>query len=162
MTSRKLPAVWHCPTCGARLVSKNLWHSCGRWTLEELFRSSPPAVLALARKYVAMLRSLGDVQVIPQKTRLVAVARVRFAGLKPRRDGFVASFALHRWLKSPRIVDTVDYGPRWRGHYVRVQSKGDLDDQLRRWLQESHDVVGMQSDLGRGAPADRATKTSRR
>jgi hypothetical protein len=156
VASRKLPDVWQCPNCGARLVSRNLWHSCGRWTLEALFRSSPPTVLALAEKYVAMLRSLGDVEIIPQKTRLVAVARVRFAGLKPRRDGFVAAFALHRWLKSPRIIDTVDYGPRWRGHYVRVQSDEDLDDRLRGWLQESHDVVGMQRDLGSRAPADRA------
>lgn len=155
MAPRKLPAVWRCPDCGARLVSKNLWHSCGRWTLEALFRASPPPVLALARKYVAILRSLGDVQVIPQKTRLVAVARVRFAGLTPRKDGFVASFALHRWLKNPRIIDTVDYGPRWRGHFVRVQSNADLDDQLRSWLQESHDVVGMQSDLGSRTPAKR-------
>jgi hypothetical protein len=25
-----------------------------------------------------------------------------------------------------------------------VQSPSDLDDQLRQWLQESHDIVGMQ------------------
>lgn len=150
--SRKLPPVWHCPKCGARLVTRNLSHSCGQWTLETLFRSSSPSVLVLARKYVAMLRSLGDVQVIAQKTRLVAVARVRFAGLTPRKNAFVASFALHRWLKSPRIIDTVDYGPRWRAHFVRVESRGDLDDELRSWLQESHDVVGMQSDLGSPPP----------
>jgi hypothetical protein len=105
-----------------------------------------------------MLRSLGDVQVIAQKTRLVAVARVRFAGLTPRKDGFVANFALHRWLKSPRIIDTVDYGSRWRAHRVRVQSAGDLDDQLRTWLQESHDVVGTQSDLRSRAPAAHASR----
>jgi hypothetical protein len=35
---------------------------------------------------------------------------VRFAGLAPRRGGFQASFALHRWLDSPRIVKRVDYG----------------------------------------------------
>jgi hypothetical protein len=27
---------------------------------------------------------------------------------------FLASFALHRWLDSPRIVKTADYRPRWR------------------------------------------------
>jgi hypothetical protein len=59
----------------------------------------------------------------------------------------MASFALHRWLANPRIVKTVDDGPRWRGHYVRIGSAVDLDDELRAWLQESHDVVGMQSDL---------------
>ena len=30
---------------------------------------------------------------------------------------------------------------------TRITSAADLDDELRAWLQESHDVVGMQSDL---------------
>jgi Domain of unknown function (DUF5655) len=136
--------VWTCPRCGARLVSRNLWHSCGRFTLEDLFAGAAPGVLELAGEYVAMLRSLGDVQVLPQKTRLVCVARVRFAGLTPRRRGFQANFALHRWLDSPRIVKRVDYGPRWRAHHLNVQARADLDDELRAWLQESHDVVGLQ------------------
>ena len=145
--------VWTCPRCGARLVSRNLWHSCGRFTLEALFAGAAPGVLELAREYVAMLQSLGDVQVLAQKTRLVCVARVRFAGLSPRKRGFQATFALHRWLDSPRIVKKVDYGPRWRGHYVRVQARADLDDELRGWLQEAHDVVGLQADLpGRPPP----------
>jgi hypothetical protein len=140
-------SLWHCPKCGARLVSRNLWHSCGLFTLEALFSGSTSGNLAAARKYVALLESLGDVQVLPQKTRLVAVARVRFAGLYPRKNDFLAAFALHRWLASPRIVKTADYGPRWRGHFVRIASAADLDDELRAWLQESHDVVGTQSDL---------------
>jgi hypothetical protein len=136
--------VTRCPRCGARLVTKNLWHSCGAFTLEALFARSTPAALAVARQYCDILRSLGDVQVLPQKTRLVAVGRVRFAGLVPRRDGFLANFALHRWLRSPRVVATEEFGPRWRIHRVRVASAADLDDELRAWLQESYDVVGMQ------------------
>jgi hypothetical protein len=146
-SSPALRAVWICPKCGARLVSRNLWHACGQYTLETLFGGAAPGVLELAREYVAMLRSLGDVQVIPQKTRLVCVARVRFAGLSPRKHGFQATFALHRWLDSPRIVKKVDYGPRWRGHYVKIQASTDLDDELRSWLQEAHDVVGLQAGL---------------
>jgi hypothetical protein len=129
------------------LISRNLWHSCGRFTLEALFTGARPGVVDLAREYVAMLESLGDVQVIPQKTRLVCVARVRFAGLYPRKTGFRAGFALRRWLKHPRIVKTADYGPRWRGHYVDIRCQDDLDEQLRVWLQESHDTVGLQDDL---------------
>ena len=68
-----LPGISICPRCGARLVTRNLWHSCGTFTLEGLFPRSDPAVLDLARKYVAMLYALGDVQVIPQKTRLTCV-----------------------------------------------------------------------------------------
>jgi Domain of unknown function (DUF5655) len=144
--SPALRALWICPRCGARLVSRNLWHSCGRFPLEALFAGAAPGVLDLAREYVAMLHSLGDVQVIVQKTRLVCAARVRFAGLSPRRRGFQAAFALHRWLDNPRIVKKVDHGPRWRGHYVRIQARTDLDNELRGWLQEAHDV-GLQAGL---------------
>ncbi len=90
-TDDGLPTISICPRCGARLVTRNLWHSCGTYTLEGLFPTSEPAVLDLARNYAAMLYTLGDVQVIPQ----------------------------------------------------------DLDAELRAWLQESHDVVGMQSDRRR-------------
>src|SRR5262245_61656646 len=121
-----------------------MWHSCGKFTLDALFAKSRPGVLDIARSYVRMLQSLGDVQIIPQKTRLVCVARVRFAGLTPRKDHFVASFALHRWLKSPRVTRKQDYGPKWRAHFVPIRSVDDLDDQLKAWLQESHDSVGMQ------------------
>jgi Domain of unknown function (DUF5655) len=142
-----LPPLWMCPRCGARLVSRNLWHSCVQLTLDQLFAKSDPSVLDLARTYVSMLHSLGDVQVIPQRTRLVCVARVRFAGLSPRKDGFLANFSLHRWLDSPRIVKTDDYGPRWRSHHVQVLSQMDLDDELQGWLQEAHDIVGLQRGL---------------
>lgn len=136
--------LWICPQCGARLITRNLWHSCGTFTLENLFRRSTPEALALARRYVEMLHSLGDVQVLPQKTRLVCVARVRFAGLSPLKEGFLANFALHRWLESSRLVRLAEYGPRWRFHRLRVVSAADLDDELRAWLQESHDTVGLQ------------------
>ena len=138
--------LWICSSCGARLITRNLWHSCGRFTLEDLFSRASPEILELARKYVEMLHSLGDVQVIPQKTRLVWVARVRFAGLYPRKGGFRAAFALRRRVNSPRIVTTADYGPRWRGHFVDIRSLRDLDAELHAWLQESHDTVGVQSE----------------
>jgi hypothetical protein len=138
--------VWECPKCGARLVSRNLGHYCGEYTLDGLFARAAPGVLDLARRYVELLRGLGDVQIIAQKTRLVCVARVRFAGLSPRRNGFLAAFALRRWLDSPRIYKKVDYGPRWRGHYVLVEAESDLDDELIVWLREAHDTVGMQAD----------------
>ncbi|HEY5881602.1 MAG TPA: DUF5655 domain-containing protein [Nakamurella sp.] len=150
----ELPRIWNCPRCGARLVSRNLWHSCGQFSIESLFAKADQHVLDLVYRYVALLHNLGDVQVIPQKTRLVCVARVRFCGLEPRKDGFLVSFALHRWLDSPRIARTIDYGPRWRAHQVRVRSEADLDDELISWLQESHDVVGLQSDLRRARRPD--------
>jgi hypothetical protein len=145
--SRDSRPLWICPECGARLVSRNLSHSCGLFTFEALFAGSEPPVRDAARALVAASRELGDVQVIPQKTRLVFVARVRFASLMPRKKWVVTGFALHRWVDSPRVIKTEDYGPRWRYHFLRVADATAIDDELRGWLRESHDVVGMQEDL---------------
>jgi hypothetical protein len=151
--------LWICPKCGARLVSRNLSHSCGTFTLEALFEGARPGVLELARRYVAILEGLGDVQVLPQRSRLTCVARVRFAGLVPRKTGFVATFALRRRLDSPRVRKVEDYGPGWQIHHVRVAGESDLDDELGAWLQESHDTVGLQLPASSrlGSPVSRPT-----
>ncbi|MGB8382759.1 MAG: hypothetical protein WCG47_16195 [Dermatophilaceae bacterium] len=60
-------------------MSRNLWHSCGQFTLEDLFARSTPETLELARAYI------------------------------------------------PHLAD--------------------LDEELRGWLQESYDTVGVQADL---------------
>ena len=72
---------------------------------------------------------------------------MRFAGLYPRNTGFRVGFAQRRWLRHPRIVKTANYGPRRRGHFVDIRSESDLDNELRAWLQESHDTVGVQDDI---------------
>jgi hypothetical protein len=96
---------------------------------------------------VSLFESLEDVQIIPQKTRLVCVARVRFAGLYPQKDRVRVGFAFRRRLRSPRIVKAANYGPRWQGHFVDILAREDLDDELRGWLQESHDTVWIQRDI---------------
>jgi hypothetical protein len=64
--SPALPDVWICPKCGARLVGRNLWHSCGQFTLEDLFAGTGSGVLELARGYVAMHRWLSSPRIVKQ------------------------------------------------------------------------------------------------
>ena len=41
-----MPApLWTCPKCGARLITRNLSHSCGTFSLDALFAKSPPEVM---------------------------------------------------------------------------------------------------------------------
>ena len=74
-----------------------------------------PGQLDAARDAVLkVLESLGDVQVLPQKTRLVAVARVRFAGLYPRKNDFLVSFALTAALFAAIYKVLPDRRLEWR------------------------------------------------
>ncbi len=56
-----------------------MWHSCGRYRLADLFATSEPHVFALFQKLRRMVKACGPSTMIPQKTRVVFMARMRFA-----------------------------------------------------------------------------------
>ena len=129
-TRGNLPPLWVCPNCGARLVSRNLWHSCVQLTLDELFATSDPPTRAgpnLRLDAALTWRCPGDTSKDAAGLRCQGAVQWTVGA----KDGFLANFSLHRWLDSPRIVKTADYGPRWRSHNVLVQSPMDLDDELK-------------------------------
>jgi hypothetical protein len=154
--------LWRCPECGERFVTRNLWHSCGKHTLQELFAGSDPHVLPLFKKFEKMVRACGPVRTIPQKTRVVFQVRVRFAGAYPRKSYFLVGFALPYRSDDPRFVKIESYAHHFQGHLFRVASETDLDEDVQRWLHESYQV-GAQSFLNR-QESDRPSlyKTSKR
>jgi hypothetical protein len=138
--------LWQCPKCGAKFVTPNMWHSCGVHSLEELFARSDPHVLPLFNRFVELVQSVGPVTVIPQKTRVVMMVRVRFAGAMPRKSHFIASFGFARRRESPRFYKIEQYAPHWYGHYTRVASEADFDEEFMDWIRESY-AVGEQKHL---------------
>jgi hypothetical protein len=123
-----------------------MWHSCGKFTLKDLFAKSDPNIPTLFRKFAGMVRSCGPVTLIPQKTRVVFMDRVRFAGAYPRKSYLLCSIALPERFENPRFVKIESYTPNWHGHYFRVESAMDLDSEIQSWLHESY-KVGQQKHL---------------
>lgn len=140
----RLKPLWRCPQCGERFVTANMWHSCGKYSLDDLFARSEPLVLKLFRKFAKMVRACGPVTIIPQKTRVVFQVRVRFAGCYPRKKYLLCGIALRQELKSPRIVRTEKFANRFVGHYFNVQSEADLDAELQSWLHQAYKVGAQQ------------------
>ena len=93
-----------------------------------------------------MVRQCGRVTTVPQKTRVVFMVRVRFAGVYPRKTSVLVSFALPRRLKSPRIKKIEEYAQHFIGHTMEIHSEEDLDGELQGWLRESF-AVGEQRFL---------------
>ena len=142
----KLKSLWRCPKCGERFVTKNLWHSCGKYSLQELFSRSDPLVLKLFKKFARMARTCGPVKMIPQKTRAVFQVRMRFAGCYPRKSHLLCTVVLSRRLDVPRIVKTEVFAPHCILHQFRIYSENELDDEVQGWLYESYEV-GKQKHL---------------
>lgn len=151
-----LKPLWRCPKCGAKLVTRNMWHSCGKYTLKDLFARSEPNVPKLFHKFAKMVRSCGPVTMIPRKTRVVFLDRVRFAGAYPRKSYLLCGIALPRRVNHPRFIKIETYAPHFHGHLFRVQSAEDLDREVQAWLHESY-KVGQQMHLKKNLRGRKST-----
>lgn len=88
--------LWTCPTCGHRFITANLWHSCSQYTLDDRFAHSAPEARAAFDRFVELVERCGPVTVIAQKTRIVLMDHVQFAGAVVLRDRVRLNFALTR------------------------------------------------------------------
>jgi hypothetical protein len=141
--------VWTCPSCGHRFVTANIWHSCTTIRLHEAFASAQPKVRAAFDRFAELVGRCGPIEVIAQKTRIVIMAQVRFAGAQVHRDRLLANFALSRRIDDPMFRHDV-YGERWIAHRFTVRDPAELDDpRLPGWLCESSCDLGERRSLRR-------------
>jgi hypothetical protein len=140
--ARKKP-LWTCPQCGHRFVTRNMWHSCTRYRIADHFTGKDPALRALYRRYVALVRSFGPVTVYAQKTRIVFQARARFAGAVVRTRWLEGALWLKRRADNPRFHRIESILQRDYIHYFRLRSPEDLDEELAGLLREAY-AVGRQ------------------
>jgi hypothetical protein len=141
-------------------------HSCSTFTLDELFARSTPEARAAFERYVELARRCGPVEVIAQKTRVVIMGRVRFAGATVLRDRVRLNIALTRQLDAPWVERIETYlGGRWNAHRFVARSPADVDAiaELPALVCEGYHELGMQEALRRqeaSRAAARGVRTS--
>jgi hypothetical protein len=166
MTARdtaRLPPLWTCPKCGARFVSANMWHSCGRFRLEDLFARSEPHVFELFQKFRRMVEACGPSTMIPQKSRVVFMVRMRFAGASVLKSCLRIGLILERALPDdPRLQKIETFGPRSHGHYFRIDDGDQLDERMQRWIREAYDSGTQKHFERRGNAVRRVNRPVRR
>lgn len=138
--------MWTCPRCEHRFVTANLWHSCTRRTLDDAFARTTPDARAAFDRFADLAAQCGPVEVIAQKTRIVIMGRVRFAGAQVMRDHVRLNVALTRRVEAPWVERIETYGPRWSAHRFVARSRVDVDaiPELPALLCEGYRDLGMQ------------------
>lgn len=125
-------------------------HSCVTVPLDELFGRSTPAARDAFDAFVALIERCGPIEVIGQKTRIVVMARVRFAGAVVLRDRVRLNVALTREVEAPWVerIDTYMKG-RWKAHHFTVRTAEDLGaiPGLPGLVCEGYHDLGMQRSL---------------
>jgi hypothetical protein len=88
-----------------------------------------------------------------QKTRIIIMARVRFAGAVVRKTHLDAGLWLRRRVDHPRLQRVEDFGVLGYGHHFRLEDPADIDAALEALMAEAY-LVGTQ-DLTRIREASR-------
>jgi len=148
LTASQRP-LWKCPRCGARFVTRNLWHSCGRFKLADHFTGKDPIVRKVYERFLAAVRERGPVTVIPQKTRIVIMVRVRFAGGSTRKSWFRGSLWLTRPASHRCLLRAEKIMPNCYVHTFRLERPEDVDEDLKALLREAY-AIGCQKHLEPG------------
>ncbi|HVT58638.1 MAG TPA: DUF5655 domain-containing protein [Thermoanaerobaculia bacterium] len=132
--------LWQCPKCGHRFVTRNLWHSCGRYRLADHFAGKPRSIKQTFDRFVAVARSCGPVTVYAQKTRIVLQVRVRFASAVVHREWLDAGMWLKRRAEHPRLHRVEDFGRLGFGLHFRLREPGDVDEALTELIREAYRI----------------------
>ena len=129
--------LWTCPACGEKFATKNLWHSCGRFSLEALFERCEPSVWKTYLSLEEMAKGVANFHVIAQKTRICFQLRTRCAGAVPFKSYLRFSFVARRVIEHPKIARVETYAPDQHVHYVKLSSPSEVDGIVREWLEVS-------------------------
>jgi len=143
---RERKPLWTCPVCGRAFANRNQSHACGRHDLDAHFEGRPPEVRALFDAFLAALREVGPVTVLPQKTRIAFQIRMSFAQVTPRRDCLEGHFVLARRIDDLRFLAVETFSPRNHLHRFHIERLEEIDAQMREWMREAY-AVGEQRHL---------------
>ncbi|HEX8452910.1 MAG TPA: DUF5655 domain-containing protein [Longimicrobium sp.] len=140
--------LWTCPDCGRAFANAGQRHACGRHSLEAHFAGREPRIRELYDAFLARIREIGPVTVLPQKTRIAFQTRMSFAQLTPARAWIDGHLVLARRVEHPafRRIDTIS--PRNHVHHFRLTDEADISPDLLAFLREAYDV-GEQKHLDR-------------
>jgi hypothetical protein len=142
----KQRTLWRCKKCGRYFANRNQSHACGRHDLKHHFSGKRPEIRALFDQVVAVIRNLGPVRILPEKTRIAFQVRMSFAQVTPRANWLDGHVVLARRFEHPRFRGVQTISPRNHVHTFRLITPQDVDGEFCAWLAEAY-AVGEQRQI---------------
>ncbi len=119
---------------------RNVWHSCGRFRLDDHFEGKHPEARRIFGRLRAIVRECGPVTVYAQRTRIVFQVRVRFANAVVRKRWVDIGLWLTRRVEHPRVHKLEVLAPNCYAHTFRMHSADDLDADFAGLVGEAYEV----------------------
>ena len=55
--------MWICPTCKRQFKNRNQYHSCGNFSIEQVFEKQPAEIFKIFKTIHERIKSFGDMQI---------------------------------------------------------------------------------------------------
>ena len=119
-----------------------------------------PHVFELFQTFRRKVQRCGPSTMVPQKSRVVFMVRMRFVNVTVRKSHLSVGLILERLLAADdRLVETQSFGPRCHAHYFKIERASQLDASMAALLREAYDS-GTQKNFQRvGRSARRKPQT---
>lgn len=137
VVKKRASESWRCPKCSRRFPARNQIHICSRLTLSEALHGKTSQAIALFEHLSGLIRRLGSLEIVPQKTRIAFQARKTFLGVRFLRDAIDCEIALPRRIEDPRFRQILSVSPGLHYHYLRIFSPKEIDSAARQVLNEA-------------------------
>ena len=130
-----------CPRCRTRFVSRNLWHSCGHFTLRGFLKGKPKRGIELFRYFLREYRKIGPIRLHPVKTRVAFMVEVRFSGVSTIGKSFVTgSLVLTERHPSRKFFRIEFIPPRYYLHHFSLSDESEIDSEFRTVMKMAYAV----------------------
>jgi Domain of unknown function (DUF5655) len=111
------------------------------WTVADHLAGKPDEVVALYRRFIALVDDCGPVSYRVTKTAITLKGSRRgFAGAKPKNRCLDGYLDLQRVVTDPRIMRSSPYTTRLFVHQFRITSPDQLDPEFAGWIGEAYAV----------------------
>ena len=136
--------LWECPSCGRTFAARHQMHTCAvLGDVDRHFARSAPEVRETFDAVLDVVRGLGPVEVLPQRTRIALHVRMSFAAFMPRAQWLDGHLVLAQAVPNARWTRIERFSARNVLHAFRLTSADDVDEPFRGWLADAY-AVGCQ------------------
>lgn len=130
--------MWTCPECNRSFRNRNQSHSCGHYSLEDVFEKSSPTIIALFNLIHKEVKSYGAMQIRAVKNGVMFSVKSTFLALKPHSKFLAVEFACGNSYEEFPIEKCVKISKSEYAHIMRIEKMDEIDDQLLNWLKEAY------------------------
>lgn len=113
-----------------------------RHTVEQHFDGRSPVVRSIYDAVLRAAHAFGPVEEDPKKTSIHLNRRSAFAGIQTRKNLLILTIKADSDIDDTRISRREQASAnRWH-HEIRIESPGEIDEQITGWLHASYALSG--------------------